>query len=240
MSMKLYIFLFLLVLISCNSEQNNIYSIFPKDSELTYLDLCNSEQLIIDEDFVIISYNISKHWDTYDPHILFYNKSLRLVSASYYPSENIDSMRNGVIYGVLNESRNNRKYWYKNELPENFRFSFITKKKKGIGRMSNKIAKNIILKDRKVIFYVRKSDNKYIGLKNKRMENDSILLKDYKEADTLVYNISDLHFKYKEMIISLKKYDIEKNNYLWDEIIVKNKDIYDNFYKQLWNSINSK
>lgn len=222
--------------VGCNAqEKKDIYTEFPLGTLLTTDILQGSEQIILNESELILMYNISDQWDYFDPHLLFFNDSLKLYAASYFPSEKIESVNNNVITGYLNTKRNLRRNEYRNDMPEKYRLSLINIQN-GHGRKSDKIIERIELNlsDTTVILHIRQSENAYIGIKGKELFADSNFLENFTTTDILQFPISDINIRYEENTVSIS--EITTNDRLrWDYMLVPKRLILDDFYNELFN-----
>lgn len=225
--------------IGCNAqEKKDVYAKFRLGTPLTVDILKGSEQIVQNESELILVYNISEQWDYYDPHLLFFNDSLKLYAACYFPSERIESLSNNVIKGYLNVKRNRRKYQYRNDLPKKYDLSLINMQS-GHGRKSDKIIEKVEIDSTGItgVLYIRQSENDYIGLRGKKLFVDSSFLENFTSIDTLRIPISKLSFRYEENKVSMS--EITSNGRLiWDYMLVQDEIILDNFYSQLFNELN--
>jgi hypothetical protein len=228
-----------LLLIGCVNHKNDVYVKYPKGAKLTKEIFTDAKQIIIDKEnnIRIVVVNISDDWDTYDPHLLFYNSSLKLISSCYYASEKIDSIKNGIIYGILNEQRNRRKIWYRNDLPEGFAL-LLTKRKGGSSKISNKVIDEVLIANEQITLIVSKAKDIYAGLQWKlSLGRTSTFFDVFTLQDTLTYPLSQFHLDYKEQIISTTSIN-NRNELILDKMIIPDKQTLNSFYEQIWNEIN--
>jgi hypothetical protein len=222
---------------SCVSPGQDVYKFIPKESRLTKDVLIQSEQIIKNKSDLLLMYNISTNEaEYYDPHLLFYDSSLKLYSASYFASELVDSLKSDTIIGALNEDRIRRAGHYRNDLPKRYTLN-LYKKDGGSGQVSNKIIDNIEVDSNSfsVTLYVRKSE-KTVGGFSGSEKVDSLFLKDYLIRDTIRCSLNTLHFESKKGIIATRF--IDSNGYLmWDEMLVVRKSVLETFYDDLYNHL---
>ncbi len=220
--------------IGCNTqERKDVYKKFPIGTTLTVEILRGSEQIVPNGSELILVYNISDQWDYFDPYLLFFDDSLNLYAASYFPSEKIESLNDNVIVCYLNAERNRRRSRHRNDLPEKYRLSLVSVGN-GHGRKSDKIIEKITVDSNgtNAIVQIRQSENAYIGLRGKKLFADSGFPENFILADTLVFPISKLSFRYKENTVSIS--EITSNNRLrWDYMLVPDKSILEDFYEDI-------
>lgn len=238
--MKAKYLLLILALSSCSIyDRNDVYKFFPINSSLTEEILNNSIQIIKNKTDIIIVYNISKDVDRYSPHLLFYNQSLKLMGASYFPSEYIESVNNDTINAYVNLYRLKRKSAYRNDFPKKYSLNLkIRKPDNGYGSMFNKIIDSIKIDkvSLNVQFYLSVSENPFEWDNMKSFLKDTTIYRTkYKTKETLNYSLSSLHFfKSKEEIgISTMKYQ-NNGSPMWDKMFFLNPARYDNFINELW------
>ncbi|HEY4785681.1 MAG TPA: hypothetical protein VIH57_06515 [Bacteroidales bacterium] len=235
--MKLCIYsLFILLCFSCVSDKNDVYKAIPRGSHLTKELLEHSEQIVQNKKDLILILNISKDWDIYNPHLLFFDSTLTLYSACYFPSEKIDSIKDGKIYGFLNESRYERKNWYRNDLPVKYKL-YLSNWNGGSEKRSNKIIEKMVFEFDKVRLYVRKSEDVYAGVGWEKTNADSAF-SSFILSDTLEYPISELFFDKKNSTISTRNIG-SGNRLVWDQMIVINESVWKDFYDQVWLQLSS-
>ena len=224
--------------IGCNAqERKDVYKKFPIGTTLTVDILRESEQIVPNGSELILVYNISDQWDYFDPHLLFFDDSLKLYAASYFPSEKIESLNDNVIVCYLNAKRNRRRHQYRSDLPEKYRLS-LTNLGNGHGRKSDKVIEEIEIDSigTTAILHIKQSQNAYIGLRGKKLFADSSFLENFVLADTLIFPISKLSFRYKENTVSIS--EITSNDRLrWDYMLVPEKSILEDFYHDIFKSI---
>jgi hypothetical protein len=244
--MRLIILIFFLSIVSAQcgiSSRNDIYNVCSPGSLLTKELLSNSDQVIINSSDIILLYEINKrHSDYFDPHLLFFNQNLRMISGCYYASEAIDSIKNDTIYGLLNESRKDRISYHRYELPANYKLGLSDSLELHVGRMSDKVIDSISFNkdDLMVSLFVRRAPDPSSGLGwTPYMQND-ISFEDYKQPDTLRLPIASLLFNNYDQHISYRYLMSGTNNIMEDEMIVKNKACLDDFFSKLYNYILSR
>lgn len=235
--MKLIFFLLIIIFLSgCDiSRKNDIYDSIPVGTLINKKILINSEQIIRFGGYFILVNNISKDWDIYSPHLLFYNDSLRLSCAYYFASERIDSIKSNIIYGTLNQSRLKRINQFRHDLPMKFHINLSPNQRTTL-HQSNKMVEKITINKSEIILHTRKSENKFIGLRWDVKNYKETFFHAYKQTDSLKFSISDLHFNSNGRIISFRFID-KQNRVVDDDMIVAKKSVLDDFYNQIWNDI---
>ena len=236
--MQFYIIgsLVLTLFLGCNPwGKNDVYNIIRPNSELSKEILIKSEQIIPLKSGLITVYNISDDWKRYDPHLLFYDAKLVFYTSCYFPSERVDSIKNNVIYCVLNESRDVRKNEYRNDLPQSYSFNFIKDKCGGKGIRSNKLVDKIQIDPNlnSLILFIRCSVNNYEGTEWTLNKKNSVDLNAYNISDTIYCRISNIIFFSKESKISVISKDSDGCSF-WDEMIIVDKSVFNKFYDELW------
>ena len=226
------LFSLLLILLRCGILSiNDIYKTVPKGSKLSQEVLRKSSQIILNESDLILNYDFALEWNRFDPHLLFYDKNLKLYAASYFPSHQVEFLENNAIFGVLHLENENRKKKYRNQLPKKYKTEFITRQVKGGLRISNKIVYRIELQSDKnlVKLFVKTSSNKYAGLSQIGNKIDE---KKFEETDTLNYSLVQLNFDYKQELIFTTHMG-ENDKLIRDNILLNNQSVLDNFYTDL-------
>ena len=233
-----YIVLIISVFTSCRCvDKNNIYNEISKGTKLSKELLRNADQIVRADSGIIVVYNYSKNAEYYDPHLLFFNQNLDLISAAYFASEKIESIKNGQITAYLNENRESRLDAYINEVPKLYSINYISKRDNGSGKMENKIVENIIINDDlSLSLAVRASEDKY-SFPSQPAHNNLDLVKDFPLKDTLTFQLIELNFDYKSQKISSRT--IQKRGKTWDHMVVLQKELIDHFYDKLFEKINT-
>jgi hypothetical protein len=227
----LILFLAVNTFVGCGvSAQNDIYEIIPKGTHLNKAILRKAQQFYPIGDELIVIYNISKDPERYDPHLLFFDKHLRMVSACYFPSERIDSIRSNIIYSVLNESRESRKESYRNDLPERYSLKFKVVAN-GSGSQINKLIDKISVDSSKLVLEVRLTDEQ--GISWAKSARDTSVLSTFTKKKTVTSNLADFTFNRQDGLISKRSFDMY-NRLTWDDMIVYDDAIWTHFYEQLW------
>jgi hypothetical protein len=217
-------------------DKNDIYNYVSIGSPLTREILMNTDQIIKNDSDLILIYDISSRFARFDPHLLFYDKDLKLYAACYFPSDKVESLNDNVITGYLFEDRNKRKNNFRNDLPVKYKIDFRSRESFTASfRESNKVIDKIILDSAYVKLIVRKSESN-TGLDwHPSLQNDSIF-DSYFIQDTLVYPVSHLHFDYKLRTISVRT-AVEFTRFNTDYMIVPEKTALDSFYTQFINQL---
>ena len=222
--------------IGCHAQnKKDVYQKIPLGTSLTKEILKSSNQIVPNGKELILVLNISEQWDYFDPHLLFFNDSLKLYAACYFPSDKIESVKDNTITGYLNSKRNLRRHQYKNDLPEKYRLKLLGKYS-GHGRKSDKLIKRIELDSggKTTTIYIQKSDNPYIGVRGSKLLADSSFLENFTSTDTLQFSLSKLSIRYKENTVSVS--EITPNNGIkWDYMLVSDQSLLDDFYQDLIN-----
>jgi len=230
---KIYFAFFIGLLSSCISKQNDIYNYVEKGTSINVNLLKKAKQVIVNSvnNEVIILFDISQDELTSNLHLLFFDNKLTFYGACYYPAEKVDSISNNVIYGVLNKNRYNRKSWFIDNLPENYKINFIDINNSS-GRTSNKIITKIEVQSSIIKLYVLKSENLFDGLRWDKSKHNLDYLNRFSMKDTIISNLCDLCFNYNDFNVSTRQ--INKPDHLvWDKMIISDTTIFDKFYKDL-------
>lgn len=235
-----FILLFFMSLISigCVVDKNDVYKKIPKGSKLEKEILSASEQIYEYDSSLILVLDISQDWDVYDPHLLFFDKNLYLIAGCYFPSGKIDSISHDTIYGLLNPIREQRKGWYRNDLPPNFHLFLEKFDEEASERQSNKLVNEIIANENQVKLIVLRSENLYAGLQWSSRNADADIFKRFTINDTLFFSISELHINYEEQILSTR-FTNSRNRIIRDIMIVPDKNEIDNLYNEIWDSLHN-
>ena len=184
-------------------------------------------------------FNISNDGEHYDPHLLFYDSTLKMYAASYFASQKVESIKNNTINGYLNEDRNRRKLSYRNDLPIKYHLNLEQIQEGNSEKKCQKVIEKIAIDSSTLVvrFCMRKSQNPYAGYDIHTDLGvdilDSNFFNEFTVFDTVSYPIIDLCFKYKKGIIFTNRMEY-KNHFIMDEMIVVNKKVLDDFYNQLW------
>jgi len=230
-----------LVLQSCIKKyREDIYQQIPLNSKLTKETIVNSNQIFQTQGDLILLFNASKEADYYDPHLLFYNNENILYSACYYASERIDSIKKNVIHGLLNYERDKRKHRYRNDLPSKYTLNLTSYR--GVStRFGNKIIEEIKISDSSMTaqFKVIEAKNYHILTGKNLNDVNPNLLKLFTLKNTVMYKISDLLFDSKNGTIQIRRLN-EKNEMINEFLIVKNAQIMDSFFEDLWNKLDQR
>lgn len=223
------------IFLQCHSlPRNDVYKELPIGTILSKNILLKSEQVCKNNSDLILLVNFSSNPAMYDPYLLFYDSSLKLYSACYFASEKIESIKDDTIKAFLNESRESRKFSYRNDLPPNYYLS-MQKIEGESGRISNKIIDSILIDPRSLIttLYIRKAKNMYEGVNWIPNNPNSISKTSFITRDTISHPISEFHFDFNNRIVSYRKID-SANRLIWDEMIVLDKSILNKFYDELY------
>ena len=238
------VFIFGLILGTGCSGQHNIYEITPKGSKLTQEILQKSRQIIPSRSELVLVFSNSNYYEHYDPHLLFFNDSLKLYAACYLPSEKVTLVDNRTFSGTLSSYRDKRRNWFQNDLPPKYNLELVdTLSNSSYGRKSNKIVESMefIPEDTSVKMHILASENQYIGLRGKKLLNDSTFLANYTYHDTLIFPLAELVFDKEEMRVSVEELSMRDglNRLLWDHMLVKDQMILDGFYRELYLQLQS-
>ncbi len=235
--MKFSGYLLLFLLMACGiSDSRDIYKTVPIGSALTKEIFIKSGQIISNGSDLILVFDDSKDVEYYDPHLLFFDSARYLYAACYFSSEKIEALKNNTIKGFLNSSRNERKSWYRNDLPAKYNLDLQNLGENSSGRICNKIVDSILIDsiDLNITFFLRESKDLYAGLEwGYNLNADSVFLVDFTDYNTAKFPLSELHFNSMERIISTRKSD-PLNPLIWDEMIVLDKLTLDKFYDRLF------
>lgn len=124
--MKNIIFsLLFITLFSCISKENDIYSIIPKGTLITTDLIRKSEGIYKCKLGTVLMYNLTNSSsEYYNPHLLFFDINNRLLSSTYFCSEDIYSLNNNEFTAYLNEYRRDRINSFRNEIPEGINIKY--------------------------------------------------------------------------------------------------------------------
>lgn len=217
-------------------EKKDVYRKVPLGSPLTLGLLKSCEQVVPNGADLILVYNISEQWDYFDPHLLFFDDSLKLYSACYFPSERIESVEENVITGYLNAARNERRGWYRNDLPEKYRLNLISSNNlNGSMREGNKVVGKIELDSTGsfVTLHVMKSEKRFITVGRTASYSDAAFLQNFTLPDTLKLGLPELRFDYAGNRISTRQLNAG-NRLVSDYMLVPEKSVLDDFYRDLF------
>jgi hypothetical protein len=119
-----WVFLVLVAFIGCN--QMKIYESISLGSPLSKPFLKNAEQIIIHNNRIFVTLDISDDIEYYDPHLCVFEDKV-LVGACYLPTENI-WIKGDTILGNLNDSRKQRIESFGCDLPDGALLKMLPKK----------------------------------------------------------------------------------------------------------------
>lgn len=121
---KLYFIIFFVLFNFCTVEKFDIYEKVPKGTLLN-IELIRSSNMIFKSKLgVILMYNLTeKYSEEFNPHLMFFEDK-KLVSSSYFFSENIYDYKDNEITAYLNDNRLKRKNIYRTDLPEGFKINY--------------------------------------------------------------------------------------------------------------------
>jgi hypothetical protein len=238
--MKFSGYLLLFLLMACGiSDSRDIYKTVPIGAVLTKEIFIKSGQIISNGSDLILVFDDSKDVEYYDPHLLFFDSARYLYAACYFSSEKIEALKNDTIKGFLNSSRNERKSWYRNDLPAKYNLYLQNLGENSSGRICNKIIDSILIDSISldVTFFVRKSKDLYSGIGWERnMDADSAFFADFAVYDTLKIPLAELLFDKEERLITTRTSD-PSTTLISDQMIVYNKSTLDKFYDQIFGMI---
>jgi len=212
MTNKIIVFIILLFLFGCKiSDKTDVYVENPINSELSVDVLIKSKQIFICDTTVILLYNFTDYNNVYNYHLLFYDKNLKLKSACYSPSNSIDSIVNRFVYCENSKNNIRQSKFYRNDLPDNYKFSYNSDTFIGKSwRTCNKIANNIFIEKDSLIITVKKSNDIYLGLDNQKRLKEPVFINHFYINDTLCYKINDISFFFDEKSIMIEKKEIDR------------------------------
>jgi hypothetical protein len=225
------------VLASCGvHEQNDIYATIPKGNRLTKELMIQAEQFYEHGDNLIVLYNISKDPEAYDPHLLFFDRKLKLISACYFPSQRIDSVKKDTVYAILNEWRDKRKSSFRNDLPSKYRLKY-TYEPNGAGTQISKLVDGMNIESTKFVLNVRLTNEE--GISWSKSAPDTSIFSTFKKKDVLLSKLEDYTLKYQDGLIAKRYFNIY-GRLMWDEMIVYDEKVWKHFYDQLWQHFENK
>lgn len=221
---KSFIF-FVIIFSSCLniSKENDIYSYISKGSVLNLELLKKSTSILIYSEGYIVIFDLStlNKKDSYDPHLLFFNKEGVMLSASYFCSENIYDFEDGKILAYLNQHRCQRKRAFRNDVPNNIEIVYKNYK-------NNKNPSIIYKKNKKIGFLKYNFESNEVTIISKKEQNKNRVFKFplYK----ITYNYDSL-----EIIINDVINDLNKSQILFNIEEVK---LFDDFFIDLIGNYN--
>jgi hypothetical protein len=208
-------------------RDNDVYAKVGKGSRLTLQILRESKQIISNGETLILVMDISKDPDYTNMHLLFYTQSLILESATYLPAIRIDSMRNDILYAVLQPDKNNRTSRFRNDMTQKFKLVFLGTETNAGSRIGNKLVENIDFKGTGIVnLKVRKSKDLYATIRKSGSKIDDF--GSFVNEDNISCLSWCLDFNYAKSRI-IKVYN-DANGRVFDEMIVRDREVLDRFY----------
>lgn len=215
--------------------QYDIYKVIPKGSSLDIDILKESRQIIPYESDLVLNLDISNEWNRFEPHLLFYDKELKLYAASYFPSLQVENLKDGIIKGVLHEQVESRKNKFISKLPSKYKTKFISRRVVGGRRFSDKIVEKIELNSNKrdVKMVVKVSNERYAGLQwNREIGTDENFTKNFTKSDSIELPLIQLNFEYDKGVVFTLSLGIN-NQLVRENILIIDPAILDDFYNEL-------
>jgi hypothetical protein len=109
---------------SCVNEKFDIYQKVPKGTLLDMNLIKESNALFKSKSRVILMYDFTeKYSEEFNPHLMFFDDK-KLVSSSYFLSENVYDYKENEVTAYLNNNRLKRKGIYRTDLPEGFKINY--------------------------------------------------------------------------------------------------------------------
>jgi hypothetical protein len=88
-----------------------------------------------------------------------------------------------------------------------------------------------------VTLFVSKAKSIYAGLQwQPSLKRTSTFFDSFTQQDTLNYPLSQFHLDYKEQIVSTTSIN-NRNELIWDKMIIPDKQTMNSFYEQVWNGM---
>lgn len=221
---------------SCGiNSGNDIYKKFPVGSLLSDTILKGADQIIPNNSDLILLYDISTEWDDFSPHLLFYDSTLRLYAASFFPSAKIDSIKNNVINAVVFDNRIKNKRSFRNDLPKKYQLNLYSSERVTTSfNRANKLVEKIELGTggESLIFYILKSNDMFVAAGNERSPTtDPAFLKNFTIRDTIKYPITDIIFDFDKSVV--KRKFMESNTFIHEQMMLVNKCVLLNIYQEI-------
>ena len=235
----------LLYLCCMSCYKNDIYKTVPLSSKLSIKILKESNQIIVTDTELILSFVICEKNNYYNNYLLFFDKFLKLYSACFIPTSQTVYLENDTFKGELDNELNQRISYYRNNMPIKYHMEFKKTSSLGVGSKCNKVVDKIFIDtlNWSLRLCIRKSLDPYEGMLiitdtglNINYVNKN---NDFNINDTIVISISRLLFSYKRQVIVHQL--IDKNDQFYnDYLIIGNTKLYDILYNYMYYAICNK
>lgn len=233
----LFIAFILTALAGCSiTPSNDIYTAFPKGSKLTTDVLKKSKQVITVNNDIILLVAVTPNPDRYNPHLLFYDSSLNLQSASFIPAFTIDSIKTDTLYARLVPEKEKRKHLYRREIIPPYTITYIGESDDQSNNRSNKLiyALNIDGKAMKVGISFRESPHDVNTGFRKPLKTEAFTVE-----DSVTCDLNKVMLDYEGGKITITSTDAS-GKIIHDHMIVQSREIFDDFYSKLLERITRK
>jgi len=230
---KLLLFLlFILSVISCKKTLKK--DVYLPGMQLSIDILKKSNKLILDKNYIVLSFSISDKVFLSQPYIFFFDSTFKLESKVLYPGM-IDKIKNDSIYFYKNfefESRYGKNYY---KVP--IKYTLIQRNQiQGIKKIQNKIITNykFIENSDTLSFFIRKSENNIFAALYPDMPITNVHLEaKFRGYDTINFSIRDLNFNYEKMEVWIEN-EIYENMLECDIFLFQSGLLMEQFYKDYW------
>ena len=239
-----FLFIAILVLIglfsSCIYKDNDVFNKFEKGSKLTYGMLNKTDQIFLLDTVIVLLVRTNKSDFSYAKHLLFYDKNLYLFSATYLPSNKIDSIKDGGIFCGLNEYAYQKRNLYRNILPLNLKFHFTNLERSTI-IFHDKIVTKIEIDSNNLdvtLTFIYPNDKENFFIHNDEKKSIKEILKLFNKTGSFTYPLSNLLFDYDNKKIEIS--ESNNNKLKIDSMNIADENILNNFYSKLWKILEKK
>ncbi|MFT3921872.1 MAG: hypothetical protein QM778_05000 [Myxococcales bacterium] len=216
---------------SCTESgpSHDVYLTFPQGTALSTQALAQAEQICPQGRELITTYTLAPPLDDHKyPHLLFWNRNLRLSSAHYFPSQHIERIEAGTIHGLLlNTKRAPRSDAFRHELASGYRLELTPHENSGYWRMDNALVDQMTLSDdgKSVTLALREGSDKYGYPPDTAAPGPGVATK------TRTVSLCELHFARREQLIRIR--NVLRTAFEWNELRVPRPEILDTFYRAL-------
>ncbi|WP_343693210.1 hypothetical protein [Chitinophaga sp.] len=237
--MKYYLNCLLCVLFCyCGSQlPEQVRMKFSQGCPLTLEILKEADQIIRTDRGLILVYNFSKNEAGYDPYLLFFDKKSKLIGASYFPGEKVDSVKRGQIFARLNKYRKDNPWDSDNGFPRGYSAKYILVEENGASTNCSKIIDSLCLDSNfNLTLVIREtSDGSSADYSSFTNVKDSVFNSEFSVRDTLNFPVRELLFYDHRLVNYL--FPASNGHFLLDEMIVGKPEILDTIYRQLYDQL---
>ncbi len=220
----------LAVLSGCSIKpSNDIYTTFPKGSKLTTDVLRKSKQIIAVNNDIILLAIVTPDQERYNPHLLFYDSTLNLQSASFIPALTIDSLKADTLYTRLVSEKEKRKRLYRREMSPRYIITYTGEFDDKSPNWSNKLVSTLDIdgKDTKVRISFKESPHDVNTGFRKPLKTEA-----FTAENSLICDLNEIIFDYEAGEITITSTNTS-GKIIHDHMIIQSPEILDDFYKKL-------